>query len=489
VAHVSFSQHDLAAHLPAPRPDEPPELRRDIVDEIADHLTCATRREQLSGRVDETEAHRRAIDRFGDPVRLARKLWFDALWEKIMSQRLLIAMCAATVLISAAALGLAWSTLNRQSDLIEGWKESTEKQLAEQRAFFKQMADDSRTATAALAARVDQSAAAQASAQAAAAKAPSDWNPVEYHFRSGSKQGPPVPGVKVRLSITASETGIPALEAISDEAGIVRFERVRYGTYYVHFTTPTGDVSGLNLTLQLGQSLTETIACPTATATLSNVKVRIHWPEELQKEALSLRANRRDVFQHVDGTNWGQLNDVSSKNASSRLIGPEGNASIYHSNVLKIPPTPEHAQIEQSSSTPYRSSASEDDHDLFPWQGQAYVLRNASVMKRLQFPDAPPFSGRSPRPEIPRFFGAVAVDCTAWKYEWEDGEPKTLWLTPTPEDVDKVKLALTELAHWEQASKERMEQARIRRDEARAKAAREAESQQQGNPPQPPGEN
>lgn len=480
-----LDSHDLAAHLPAPRDDEPAELRRDIVDEIADHLTCATRREQLAGRIDETEAQRRAIDRFGDPVRLARKLWFDALWEQIMSQRLLIAMCAATVLISAAALGLAWSTLNRQSDLIEGWKESTEKQLAEQRAFFQQMADDSRKANDALAARVDQTAAAQA----AASKAPSDWNPVEYHFRSGSKEGPPVPSVKVRLEITASETGIPALEAVSDEKGIVRFDRVRYGTYYVRFTTPTGDVAGLNLTLQLGQSLTETIACPTAIATPSNIKVRIRWPEELQNEALSLRANRRDVLQHVDGTSWGQLNDVSSQNASSRLIAPEGIASIYKSNVLKIPPTLEHAQLEQSSSTPWRSSASEDDHDLFPWLGQAYVLRNASVMKRLQFPDPFSDSGRKPRPDAARFFGSISVDCTTWKYEWEDGEPKTLWLTPTPEDIDKIKLALPELARWEQATEERMEQQRIRRDEARAKAAREAEEQQKGTPPEPPGEN
>ena len=33
----------------------------------------------------------RVIDWFGDPVAVARKLWLDGLWEKIMTQRTLIA--------------------------------------------------------------------------------------------------------------------------------------------------------------------------------------------------------------------------------------------------------------------------------------------------------------------------------------------------------------------------------------------------------------
>ncbi len=39
----------LSAELPPPRDDEPPSLRQDILDELADHLACAYRRELLRG--------------------------------------------------------------------------------------------------------------------------------------------------------------------------------------------------------------------------------------------------------------------------------------------------------------------------------------------------------------------------------------------------------------------------------------------------------
>ena len=41
--------YDIAADLPAPRDDEPESLRRDIVDELADHLQCSLQRELLAG--------------------------------------------------------------------------------------------------------------------------------------------------------------------------------------------------------------------------------------------------------------------------------------------------------------------------------------------------------------------------------------------------------------------------------------------------------
>ncbi len=49
---------EISGRLPAPRPDEPEQLRRDIVDELADHLHCATAREQLRGERDTRRAER-----------------------------------------------------------------------------------------------------------------------------------------------------------------------------------------------------------------------------------------------------------------------------------------------------------------------------------------------------------------------------------------------------------------------------------------------
>jgi hypothetical protein len=82
-----FRPDDIAADLPAPRDDEPESLRRDIVDELSDHLHCALHRElhvpaqTASGGREAAEsdpataAHRRVLSRFGNPAALARRLW------------------------------------------------------------------------------------------------------------------------------------------------------------------------------------------------------------------------------------------------------------------------------------------------------------------------------------------------------------------------------------------------------------------------------
>ena len=74
----------LSTELPAPRDDEPDGLRNDILDELADHLVCAYRRELLRG-ADAATARQRVLERFGDPAALARRLWFDSMKGKIMS--------------------------------------------------------------------------------------------------------------------------------------------------------------------------------------------------------------------------------------------------------------------------------------------------------------------------------------------------------------------------------------------------------------------
>ncbi len=77
---------DILTELPAPLDDEPPSVRQDIADELADHLTCAYRRELLK-TPDEPTAQQRVLDRFGNPQRIAYQLWFQALWGRIMLNR------------------------------------------------------------------------------------------------------------------------------------------------------------------------------------------------------------------------------------------------------------------------------------------------------------------------------------------------------------------------------------------------------------------
>src|SRR5258708_17540740 len=92
---------EIADDLPAPRDDEPASLRQDIADELADHLQSSFSRE-LHFTPEETAAKQTVLDRFGDPRRVARQLWFDAMKEKLMSQRLNLVLSS---LMTGACLG------------------------------------------------------------------------------------------------------------------------------------------------------------------------------------------------------------------------------------------------------------------------------------------------------------------------------------------------------------------------------------------------
>ena len=63
-------RNGLSALLPPPRDDEPASLRKDIIDELSDHLVCAYHRELLRG-VASNVAHQRVLEQFGDPAAMA----------------------------------------------------------------------------------------------------------------------------------------------------------------------------------------------------------------------------------------------------------------------------------------------------------------------------------------------------------------------------------------------------------------------------------
>src|SRR5262245_58401183 len=119
-----MTSDDLTADLPAPREDEPSTLRRDIADELADHLACAVRREQLKeGQGDQPRGSRadvesddwwaqptlrRGLERFGDPRAVARRLWCDHMRERIMAQRFTAIMAGVGAAACVAACLVLW---------------------------------------------------------------------------------------------------------------------------------------------------------------------------------------------------------------------------------------------------------------------------------------------------------------------------------------------------------------------------------------------
>ena len=109
---------ELAAHLPPPVDEEPPALGRDILDELADHLACAERRERRRGG-DDADVRRRVLQRFGDPSRIARRLWLDAMKERLMQQRIMLATNVLLALTCIVLCVVALTALRQNARLGE----------------------------------------------------------------------------------------------------------------------------------------------------------------------------------------------------------------------------------------------------------------------------------------------------------------------------------------------------------------------------------
>lgn len=132
-----FASDDITAELPAPRDHEPESLRRDIVDELRDHLQCAFHRELHFSRgctsADEARngAEQRVLTRFGNPATVARRLWWDAMKEKVMSQRITAVMAGIAAAACVAGCLLLWQMV-RQGQAAQAAQQELTARLLEQ---------------------------------------------------------------------------------------------------------------------------------------------------------------------------------------------------------------------------------------------------------------------------------------------------------------------------------------------------------------------
>ncbi len=188
----------LSALMPAPRDDEPANLRRDILDELGDHLACAYNRELLKG-ADSQRARQRVLERFGDPAAVARRLWLDAMKGKIMAQRVLVATCLVVMLACAATVGLAWQWMNQDrlqrnraaSEAIEVNRRMSEA-LAQSQATNQQMLTQMRDMTEAVLHPVS-----------------TDWNQVILKLAEETVDGPAAAGYSLALTRLEGNIGGP----------------------------------------------------------------------------------------------------------------------------------------------------------------------------------------------------------------------------------------------------------------------------------------
>ncbi|MEM6259843.1 MAG: hypothetical protein AAGI37_16330 [Planctomycetota bacterium] len=86
-------------------PSDHASLRRDIADELTDHLVLSAKAEQLSG-ANEPTSQQAALDHFGNPDMLAKRLYFDAIKGRIIRQNI---RSGALVVLTVAGVGLGVS--------------------------------------------------------------------------------------------------------------------------------------------------------------------------------------------------------------------------------------------------------------------------------------------------------------------------------------------------------------------------------------------
>ena len=202
---------EAAAALPPQRDDEPASLRQDILDELGDHLACAFRRELLRTNGDDQRAEANVRERFGDPARVARRLWFDAVKGKLMAQKLLIGICG---LLTAAVVVLAF--------------------------FAWRLVETNRAATAAMLAQGRESQAALLDRLASIEDQPQwsstpEWNPFVLKFVTDAPGSPPASGVQVMVTGPAGtdNTSIfPYEYQTTGNDGVIDLTPAKIGQYY-----------------------------------------------------------------------------------------------------------------------------------------------------------------------------------------------------------------------------------------------------------------
>jgi hypothetical protein len=268
--------HDsLAANLPAPRDDEPGKLRDDILDELADHLACAYRREVMRG-ADAQTARQRALERFGDPAAVACRLWFDAMKGRIMRQRILVIYSVVLTIFSVGLVGML---------LLQSVAAQRLAREALTRAEFER--HQAEAAQREMLQKLD------AISKAAQSPKSSDWIPVTFKLTRETLDGPPAVGY--HASLGKGDRGWNNQEAItreSDDKGMIEFGVVQPGDWGFRLYRfgeggETWEAHG-KLNVLPGTTITKTIICPEPKrVTLTS---SVDWPADLANQGLVVLA-------------------------------------------------------------------------------------------------------------------------------------------------------------------------------------------------------
>jgi hypothetical protein len=230
--------------FPGPRDDEPPDLRGDIADELNDHLVCAMQRE-LRRTDDPAAAEHAVLDRFGDPKRIARRLWWDAMKEQIVRNRIMTAVTVLSLLACLAVSVFAWMTVQQSHET--------------NKAILAKLETLSRPA--------------------AQPEVPGDWSMVTFRCVAGDRQGQPAAGVELWMQVTQFGQ-IKYLSERTDNEGKVTFGPVPAGDYRWGARL-SGFTSSQSFTLYPTRHQQEVVVCPSSDA-FADIAFAVDWPVDLK---------------------------------------------------------------------------------------------------------------------------------------------------------------------------------------------------------------
>lgn len=276
--------------FPGPRDGEPPDLRRDIADELNDHLACAMQRE-LRRTDDPAVAENAVLDRFGNPKRIARQLWWDAMKEQIMKDRIMIGMMILTLVICAVVGFFAWQMVQQGQQVNRAiLARLAELNVPAKSAAQPEIATDLARVTFRCYDRLDQQ------------------GKTERHAAD-----------MVSISLTGHAFNDAQQDTITqntDNQGVTTFGPVRPGKY-TWSISPTGyEAQSGSVALYPGTIGEQVIDIP-ARQELATITIQANWPADLKQRDIVLYA----LFEPEDI----QLGDHSwSARAQGVIISPEG---------------------------------------------------------------------------------------------------------------------------------------------------------------------
>ena len=307
VEHVLDSR-EITAGLPAQRDDEPPSLRRDIADEILDHLQAGLRRELLVRGGDESSAWKRVIERFGDPRLVARRLWFQAMWSKIMTQRVVVISALVSMTLSVVLTAMVGTMIQGQQQTNAALLEQMSKLVLQKPSPIPER--DAR------------------------------WNNLKIKVTYGAKDGPAAQGLAVIVSklpdigeVIAEENGTSAAagnksirkkhEASTDSQGIVDCGFVSPGLYELKVDSKTGESFSSTLMIYPGRDHVEEVVAPNEPQ-LANVAFHLEGlPEDLDSRTYGLILSFKQFGgREIGGQKWTSSSWFPFKSTPFVLIVP-----------------------------------------------------------------------------------------------------------------------------------------------------------------------